>query len=180
MEAKKILEQLHESKEFKEWLKKANNKKCYLSHIFYIVGSKKEECQIGYYDGKKDEITSFEVGTSVRISSVEKPFKPEDMKVKEVDMKEVVLDFKEAIAIVEDLQKTKYPAERPIEIIAVLQNLEGFGIVFNITHVTQSFKTLNVKVNAENGDILKDQLVSVISFPQKDGKLPQNQEDTPE
>lgn len=176
METKKILGQLQESKEFRDWQKKASNKKCYLSHIFYMIGKNKEECQIGYYDRKKNEITSFEVGNDIRISSVERPFKPDEMKVNEVDLKKVKIDFNDAILIVENLQKTKYPSEKPIEVIAVLQNLDGFGTIFNVTHVTQSFKTLNVKVNADNGDILRDELVSIIQFP-KNGKLPQ---DTPE
>lgn len=161
--AKSVLKQLEASKAFKEW--KKDNPKTYLCHIFFLVGKEKEQCQIGYYDEKKDLITSFEAdSSSVKLLSAEKPFKPEGAKVKEAEMSNVHMDFKEAIAIVEDLQKTKYPAEMPVEIIAILQNIEGFGTVYNITHVTRSLKTLNVKVNAENGDIMDEQLVSIVQF----------------
>lgn len=165
--AKSALKTLEDSKEFREW--KKENQDMSLCHIFLLVSKAGEECQIGFYDRKKDLITSFDLKKgSVSIHSTEKPFKPEGMKVNEVDMKNVLIDFKEAIAIVEDLQKEKYPSEKPVEIIAILQNVKDHGTVFNVTHVTHSFKTLNVKVNAENGDILDDQLVSVIQFSGKD------------
>ncbi|MBU0535712.1 MAG: hypothetical protein KKE20_02010 [Nanoarchaeota archaeon] len=162
--AKNVLSQLKESKVFKDWVK--NNPKAYLCHVFFLFG-KKEQCQIGYYDSKKDLITSFDVDKNVTLGTTEKPFKPEGMEVKEVSMKDVSLDFKEAIAIVEDIQRTKYPSEKPVEIIVILQNLASHGTVFNVTHVTHSFKTLNVKVKADNGDILDEQLVSIIQFSGK-------------
>ncbi len=161
--AKKVIQQLEASKAFKDWRKK--NSKSYLCHIFFLLGKDKDQCQIGYYNDAKDLITSFDVGEKVDMASTEKPFKPEGMKVNETSMNDVKIDFKEAIAIVEDLQRTKYPAEKPVEIIAILQNISGHGVVYNITHVTHSLKTLNVKVNAENGDIMYEQLASIIQFP---------------
>ncbi|MBD3313624.1 hypothetical protein GF345_04235 [Candidatus Woesearchaeota archaeon] len=165
--AKKVLGLLEASSAFSEWRK--DNPEPYLCHIFFILKKDSDQCQIGYYDKEKDLITSFDVeGEDASLHSTEKPFKPEGMKVNKTDISKVNIDFKEAIAIVEDLQKTKYPAEMPVEIIAILQNIDGIGIVYNITHVTKSFKTLNVKVSADNGDIMDEQLVSIVQFPQKD------------
>ncbi len=161
---KKVIEKLKQSSVFQDWQK--NNKNSFLSHIFYMLSTKKEDCQVGYYDKERNIITSFEVGDDVKILSEEEPFKPEGMEVKELNPESAKLDFKEAIAIVEDLQKNKYPSEKPVEIVAILQNLEALGNVYNITHISRSFKTLNAKVNAENGDIVDEKLVSIAQFPQ--------------
>ena len=51
--------------------------------------------------------------------------------------------------------------------IVILQNLSEFGNIWNITYVTHSFKTLNMKINAENGKILHHDIVSLMDFVKK-------------
>lgn len=169
MEAKRSLEKLEESKCFKDWKKK--NKDNYLSYMFCLIGMNKEENQVGYYNKKKNLVTAFDVMNDVKICAEEEPFKKDDDAIKELSLGKITLDFADAIKIVESIQKEKYPNEKPIEIIAILQELDPFGTIFNVTHVTQSFKTLNVKINAENSDIVHEELVSIIQFPDK-GKQP--------
>ncbi|MBW3022928.1 hypothetical protein KY308_02405, partial [Candidatus Woesearchaeota archaeon] len=57
----------------------------------------------------------------------------------------------------------KYKTHIPIKRIAILQHLP-IGQVWNITYVTQSFNTLNIKINAETKEIVSDKLVSIVQF----------------
>ena len=56
---------------------------------------------------------------------------------------------------------------REEDIQKILQNLGEFGNIWNITYVTHSFKTLNIKINAENGKILHHSLDSLMDFVKK-------------
>jgi len=58
----------------------------------------------------------------------------------------------------------------PVKIIAILQNLENLGNVWNLTFVIAAFNTLNMKINAENGKIVEHKLSSILSFKKDEGK----------
>ena len=64
----------------------------------------------------------------------------------------------------EEFQKKKYPKELVSKTITILQNLEQFGTVWNITFVMHSFRTLNMKINPESGEILHHNLESLMDF----------------
>ena len=91
-------------------------------------------------------------------------FKKPDMDVREIDLDKVKLTFAEIIDKASGFQKEKYPKEETDKIIAILQNLEEFGNVWNITVITNSFKTLNMKVSAEDGRVLEHKLSSIFEF----------------
>ena len=81
-----------------------------------------------------------------------------------IDLNKVKLSFAEIIDLASEFQKEKYPKEESNKIIAILQNLEKFGNVWNLTFITESFKTLNIKVNTENGKIVEHKLSSIFEF----------------
>ncbi len=97
----------------------------------------------------------------------EEVFKKPDMEVKPIDMEKAKLKFNEIIAKAEKFKKEEYPKEAISKTIAILQNLQDFGTVWNITFVTDSFKTLNMKINPENGEIMHCNLDSLMSFVKK-------------
>ena len=47
--------------------------------------------------------------------------------------------------------------------VVILQNLD-VGQVWNITYITKSFQTLNIKIDAETGDVLEDKLHQIFSM----------------
>lgn len=171
MEIKKEIETLQKSREFGQWHRK--NKDNYLSYALFMTGEGNDRLEVGYYNRKNDKVTTFCIngcGTGrqkIDVKPEENIFKKPDADVEELDMAGVKMDFPEVVSISQDIQKKKYPAESPIKLIMILQKLDPFGNIYNVTFVTSSFKTLNLKINAENGDVVDEQLVSLVQFPGK-------------
>ena len=76
----------------------------------------------------------------------------------------VKLTFDTAIEKANEFQQKNFPKDNCIKTIAILQNIHQFGNIWNITYITESFNTLNMKINAENGNVLEHNLSSVFSF----------------
>ncbi|MBD3248832.1 hypothetical protein GF336_02190 [Candidatus Woesearchaeota archaeon] len=163
MEFKEALELLKKSDVFKEW--KDKNKECYLSFGFHMVEDK--SWKIGYYDPSDDKVTSFDVSKEkVTIEPEEEVFKKEKTKVENLDPEKVKIDFVAAVKIAKDLQEAKYEQDKPTKIFGIIQHLD-IGQVWNITFVTQRFNTLNVKVDAAEGDVKEENLASLMDWKAK-------------
>jgi len=164
MDLKPALKKLEESSDFKKWRQK--NKNTYLSYAFKIpqeMGA--NDWQIGFYNRKKDKITTFVlVGDNIKIRSEEEIFKKEEMKVNEIQLDKVKLTFDNAIGKADEFQQKKFPKDKSIKTIAILQNISSIGNVWNVTYVTEAFNTLNMKIDASNGNVLEHNLSSVFSF----------------
>ncbi|MFC1728012.1 hypothetical protein ACFLZ7_00940 [Nanoarchaeota archaeon] len=159
---KESLDKLENSDVFKSW--KSENEKAHLSHVFVLLDElNKSECQIGYYNPDTEKITTFVVGDEIIQNPAEEVFKEQKNIVKEVKLDKVKTDVEDALKTADDLQKEKYKTEIPIKRIIILQNLE-VGQVWNITYVTQSMQTLNIKIDSETGEIKSDKLVSLLEF----------------
>jgi len=151
---------LQENKEFLRWSKEH---KGYLSHIFSFLDENKEY-QIGFCDEKGDSITVFTiVGDSVKKGKAEEIFKQPDSKVLPLDIDEVSIGFDEAVNIARGFHETNHDGHLISKQIVILQHLE-IGQVYNITFVTQTFKTSNIKVDADNGKILEDKFSSLFDI----------------
>ncbi len=163
MDLKPALKKLEESLAFKKW--KQNNKDTYFSYAFKIPQEMPNEWQLGFYDKKKDKITTFVINRdNIKIRAEEDVFKKEDMKVNEIQLDKVKLTFDSAIEKASEFQQKNFPKDMGIKTIAILQNITGFGNVWNITYITEAFNTLNMKIDAFNGKILEHNIASVFSF----------------
>ena len=90
-------------------------------------------------------------------------FKKEKTVVKRLDIKKVKKDFEDAVSIANKFQREKYSTEIPIKKIVVLQNID-FGQIWNITFISKTFNTLNMKIDAGSGKVKKHELVSLFSM----------------
>ena len=158
MDIKKEIKRLEESKEFNEW--KSKNKGI-LTYVFVLEDENK--CQIGFYNSKKDRITAFDLGKDITVEKDLEVFKPDDVKIKELNIDDVKIGLDDAFTIAKGFQEVTYPNEKPIKRIAILQNID-MGIIWNITYVTRNLKTLNIKVDAIDGKIKKHKIYSVSDF----------------
>lgn len=171
MDIKKEIEELQKGEVFRKW--KGKNKDNYLSYALFIFDEDKDKLEVGYYNKKTDKVTTFCIlncgseNRNVKLENEENVFKKPDMKVEELDMGSEIMDVNNILSICSSLQKEKYPAETPVKIILILQKLDPYGQIYNVTYVTKCFKTLNMKIDSETGDIVEDQLVSLVQFPQK-------------
>ncbi|MEK6869675.1 MAG: hypothetical protein AABX74_05565, partial [Nanoarchaeota archaeon] len=124
--------------------------------------------QIGFYDKAADKITTFVIEKDeIAVQKEEDVFKKPGMEVKPIEMEKAKLKFDEIIKKAEKFKKEEYPKEAISKTIAILQNIEDYGTIWNITFVTDSFKTLNMKINPQNGEIMHHNLDSLMSFVKK-------------
>jgi hypothetical protein len=156
MEFKEALKKLESSDVYKKW--RSDDFDSYLTHAFTMIDSSvKEEWQIGYYNVDNDAVTTFSISDSVSKNPEAEVFKDEK-KILPLDKTKVKLTVKDALEKAEKIQKEKYSAHSPFKKVVILQNLD-VGQVWNITYITNSFKTLNMKIDAETGEIKKDELI---------------------
>ena len=157
---KESIKKLEDSEEYEEYLKK--NKESYLVSGFLIL--EEGDWQIDYYSPSSGMVTAFLVREKVKVKPESQAFQKEKKKIEELDLEKIKVNFEEAMEIVEKVRKEKYETETANKKIIVLQNLEDFGTVWNITLITHSFKTLNVKIDCSNGEVKSEGLTSVINF----------------
>lgn len=160
MEFKKAVDRLLKSKEFKEW--KHTCKNSHLAHGFISVDDN-DQWQIGYYNKETDKITSFVMGSEIVINPEENIFKEEHTEVKELDLDKINVDESKALEIAENLQQTYYSSDPPMKKILIIQNID-LGQIWNITFITRTFKTLNMKIDAETGRIIEHKATSIMQF----------------
>jgi hypothetical protein len=167
MSIKTAVEKLESHAEFLKW--KEGHKDAYLSYAFTVLEDDKGiEWQIGFFNSASDKITAFTFkGDDIVICADEDAFKKEESKILELDMNKVKINVDNAINNAEEFQKKKYPNEVSTKAIVILQNLAKEGLVWNITYITKSFNTLNLKINAEDGKVVSDKLSSILDFQKK-------------
>ena len=163
MEIKPALRKLEESKDFRNWHKK--NKGTYFSYAFNIPQEMPDEWQLGFYNKKKDKITTFVLNNrGVSIKPEEEVFKKEETKVNEISLEGVKITFEEALGKASEFQSKNYPKDKGMKTIVILQNMDGFGTIWNITYITELFNTLNMKIDASTGKVVEHNISSIFSF----------------
>jgi hypothetical protein len=162
MEIKEIISLLEKSPEYKEWKKK--HKDCYLVHLFKMADDANSDIwQIGFYSNKEDKITTFILEKSkVNVVPEGEIFREEEHKLKELDLSSVKFDYTEALKIAHELHAAQYKKEQIFKTIMILQHMDNQ--IWNITFVTNSFKTLNIKISAETGQVISHDLQSLIEI----------------
>src|SRR3989344_648586 len=164
MALKDVISKLESNPEFKTW--KKENYASSLVHIFRMFDeANKGEFQIGFFN-KDETITSFIVGDSITLVPPEEIFKKPDEIIQKLSIEEVSLEFEGALIIAKNLQKSKYPAEVALKEMVILQHL-SIGQVYNITFITKSFKTLNIKIDSASGKIISHNLISLADLKAK-------------
>ncbi len=162
MEMKSALKKLNESDEFLVWSKK--NKKSKLTYVFTMDNC--AEWQFGYYNPDKDKMSTFSVNDVISLKDEQDVFKKPGEKVKCINLEDIKINFEKALEKAEQTRKKYYPNETVNKKIAILQNIKQ-GQLWNITFVTHSFKTINIKINALNGKLIKHEVVSLFDFKAK-------------
>ena len=143
-----------ESKEFKDW--KSNNLDNYLVHVFMDDQS----LEFGFYDKKKDAITTFFVNENEKIefSTTDEIFKHDDA-ILPLNMDLVNVTYEDALSQARSFLEN----EKDNKFILVLQNLR-LGQVWNVTLITNKFNVLNVKIDSDTGNVLKNEKNRAFDF----------------
>ena len=164
MDLKPALKKLESSKYFMDWQRE--NKSTYFSYAFKIKEEMgKDDWQLGFYNKKKDKITTFVMNSgTISIRPEEEIFKTEGTEVNEIKLEKVKIAFDDAIAKASEFQQKNFPKDRSTKTIAILQDVENLGAIWNITYITELFNTLNIKINAGNGMVVEHSLSSIFDF----------------
>ena len=140
-------------------------KKAFLAHAFVLVDAGVEEWQIGFFDQKADRMISFIVGADgaeVQELPPAEVLKGKD-KIQALNPEDVKLAPADALAKAAEVNKEHYKGVPSIKTFYIIQDL-GEGPIYNITFVTQSFTTMNIRISAKDGTVLKHSNEPLLSF----------------
>lgn len=160
----KLYNKLLESKFFKDW--KTENKDDYLVNFFKFYESGVDTpWQIGFFNKETDLMTTFVMEDEIIMNPPSEVFKKDDT-IDELNLEEVKVDFQDALNTAKKFQEEGHPGEKPMKIVILLQNKQG-STHYNITYITQTLKTLNIKISAiEDIKILDSKVTNLMDFKQ--------------
>ena len=164
MELKNAIKKLESSEVFKKFIQKNPHYK--LAHAFTMVDKVQGPWQIGYYSQEKDRVVTFEVDKHITQSGEEEVFKKPGKKVKSLNLDNVKITLEKAVQIAEDTTKKKYPNETTTKIIVILQTLDHE--IYNITLTTETFNMINMRIDAETGEVAACIIQSILSLKRPD------------
>ncbi len=153
MELKEAVDEVEKSVEFINW--KKEHTQWYLAHGFMIFED--NEWQVGYTDGEK-VITFFL--NPVKLMPEQEACKKPDVKIPSLNKANLKLGLDEVMKVIEKIKAEKYSAEQIMKTIILVQNI-GEKEVYNITGLTQSLKTVNVKVDMD-GKVIEDSCQALV------------------
>lgn len=166
MEVKDAVKILEKSEIFKKF--KKDYPEAYLANLFSMIeqNNPKPEWQIGYYDVKKERIITFVIGNEITQNPESEVFR-DGGHVTPIELSKIKISLDEAIENAITHQKQKYPIDNPLKKIILIQNLNGH-YVYNITFITQTFKTLNIKISSQDGRVIDSKNYSIFDFNKTD------------
>ncbi|MBU1204054.1 MAG: hypothetical protein KKG60_03230 [Nanoarchaeota archaeon] len=164
MELKKAFGMLKKSEVFRRW--EREHKKAYLCSCFVVIGktlvhSELSNWQFDFYYG--GNINSFVLSQDGRTRTVEKDkaFKEKEAKITPLNLEDVKINLDDAFKIVCKLEEAKgLGFEKKI---VVVQDL-GYGAIWNLSMITDSFSVLNTKISAKNGKVISKEIFSLLSL----------------
>ncbi len=146
---------------FKEWHK--NNPDSFLAHGFMMLDdANKDVWQIGFYKPERSKITTFIVNKTIEHTSEQEVLESGNP-IQKLSVEDVKIPHEGALKTAKDIMQKEFKKEVSIKEFFIIQKLED-RTVFNITFFTQSFKTVNVKIDAKTGEIVSKSLQSLMEF----------------
>ena len=151
------------SDSFKQW--KHKNSHAFLAHGFFLDDElNHHQWQIGYYDKHTDKITTFFV-TENEVSAAEQSeiFKKPDAVIDSLELDLVKISSDDAYSFAKAYAGKKYPHDPIQKVFMILQHLEK-KTVYNITLLTQTLKTINLRIDAATKAVLFEKSTSLMEF----------------
>lgn len=159
MDYQTAYQQLTGSTLFQNW--KKSHSGVYLSHLYsgltndFSLGI----WEIGFYHPDHDTITTFVVDKEISKKPEEGIFKKGGV-VDELSLSQVTVNQQQALRQYLELYQKKYSRLALLKGFLVLQTLDEQPL-WNVSFVTREFTVLNVKIDAANGEVLHDELITV-------------------
>lgn len=155
------LAQLTLSAQFKDWHK--THKKHFLAHAFVLLDdANKDTVQFGFYDADKKTMTTWHVADTLKHTDDQEVLDSGAAIVK-LDVNSVNVSSDDALKTADDLRASDYKREIQLKKFFILQMIEG-AATYNITLFTQSFSTINIKIDAASGKITHHNMQKLMEF----------------
>lgn len=156
------LQSVQNSSVFQAWL--ADHPASYLSGFFKIIEqSDVDWWQVDFYYPKGDTITSFVIDDRVKLATKDSAiFKKPETTVEALDLAAVQIDVHKALEVAHHVQREKYHTEKPSKTIVLLQMIHR--VLWNISFLTSTFKLVNIRIDAQTGEVLEDSVVPLFDF----------------
>ncbi len=154
MEFTQAVETIEASDVFKEWKKDHEN--WHLAHGF-LMPEDSLDWQVGYSDG--EQVVTF-TQNPIQMIPAQEVNKMPGTSIPALAADAVTLSLADAQDAFEKIHKEKYKAEDLFKKIYLIQVIDGTP-VYNVTGLTRSFKTLNMKI-AMDGSILSESLSALV------------------
>lgn len=146
---------------FKEW--QSANKNAFLAHAFVMLDeANKDTWQIGFYTKETERMVTFVVSSTVTHTPEQEVLKS-DGEIEKLDAAAVKLSVEDALLAAKKCYAENYGKEITFKQFFIIQTIDH-APTFNITYLTQSFKTVNIKINARDGKILKHSVQALAEF----------------
>lgn len=154
------MSKLLDAKVYKDWRK--DHADSFLAHGVYFEGPE-APWQIGFYNPKQDTLTVFEVGETIDCKPDEEVFHS-DNEIEMLDAASIKLNLVQATEIAQQcLVKHKDIATKRIYVLQMFQGIP----VYNITFLTQTYKTFNLKIDAGTGEVKEEHLHNLLDMIQQ-------------
>jgi hypothetical protein len=155
---------LNKIKESIERIRKEESVEGYHLSSAYLICQRTEVenaiWQYGFYSEEKDKLLSFKLNE--KIEKVEdEPYNHQDTKIEELNLDNVKIDFNEAFDLA--LERLDKKNDDPKQIITILQVVNG-KTIWNISFVTVQFSIYNIKISAEDKEVIKEKYESLLSM----------------
>lgn len=149
MDFHEALQRLQKSATFSEWKQEHED---FLAHAFVMLDKENENIwQFGYYNGQT--MTTFILDNEAVEVLPEQKILESGQPLEELNEQDVQVSVQEALDKAEEIRKENYPQEQPVKKFFIIQSIDG--AIYNITYFTMSFSTINIRIDAKTGEILK-------------------------
>jgi hypothetical protein len=159
---KEVLDKLYSHFEYKDW--KKNNPNSYLSHLFKMIDDKNDDnWQVGFYNND-NTVTTFDIkDDDIEIKENQEIFQKEKKQVHELKLDEVKIDLNQALELAKEFQRKTYNGNEAAKIMVVLQNIANH-VIYNVTYITITFNTLNMKISPDTGEVISHEITPMMQF----------------
>jgi hypothetical protein len=162
MELKEVLDLLHESEDFKKW--KETDSASFLAHAFVLLDDvNKDTWQMGYFNPEKETITTFIVSEKHIERIDNQDVLRSQQAILELKVDQVKFNHDDALKKADEYHQQNHPREMALKKFFIIQQMDDHAI-YNITYFFQSMKTLNMKINALDGEIIDSSIQALMEF----------------
>ena len=116
---------------------------------------------VDFFSKKNKKITSFNISDKIEMKT-DDIFQKEPRDIEELKIDEVIIKLEQATKIINEVKSKKVPAEQINKEIIILQQQKV--PIWNLTLITSALNFLNVKINAITGEIIEENLESLMKL----------------